>query len=134
MDRETLEQQSSQVSRTIVTEVAETGEPVVTTNAQADPRFHAQESVVSYSLRSILCVPVVNKVGKVIGQAQDRHDLRGGGNNKVVFSWEPIKSTTKTNDDLSQCSIIHIDIARPVGPPNINLWLVVSMNIVVKHC
>lgn len=58
MDRETLEQQSSQVSRTIVTEVAETGEPVVTTNAQADPRFHAQESVVSYSLRSILCVPL----------------------------------------------------------------------------
>jgi len=58
MDQETLEQRSSQVSRTIVTEVAETGEPVVTTNAQADPRFHAQESVVSYSLRSILCVPL----------------------------------------------------------------------------
>jgi PAS domain S-box-containing protein len=58
MDRETLEHRSSQVSRTIVTKVAETGEPVVTTNAQADPRFHAQESVVSYSLRSILCVPL----------------------------------------------------------------------------
>jgi PAS domain S-box-containing protein len=58
MDRETLEQESSQVSRTIVTEVAETGKPVVTTNAQADPRFQAQESVVSYSLRSILCVPL----------------------------------------------------------------------------
>jgi len=58
MDRETLEQQSSEISRTIVTEVAETGTPVVTTNAQADPRFQAQESVVSYSLRSILCVPL----------------------------------------------------------------------------
>jgi PAS domain S-box-containing protein len=58
MDQSTLEQRSSLVSRTIVTEVAETGEPVVTTNAQADPRFHAQESVVSYSLRSILCVPL----------------------------------------------------------------------------
>jgi PAS domain S-box-containing protein len=58
MDRETLEQQSSQVSRTIVVQVAETGDAVVTTNAQADPRFHARESVVSYSLRSILCVPL----------------------------------------------------------------------------
>jgi transcriptional regulator with GAF, ATPase, and Fis domain len=58
MDAGTFEQRSSQVSSTIVTEVAETGEPVVTTNAQADPRFHAQESVVSYSLRSILCVPL----------------------------------------------------------------------------
>jgi PAS domain S-box-containing protein len=58
LDRETLERDSSLVSRTIVTEVAETGEPVLTTNAQRDPRFHAQESVVSYSLRSILCVPL----------------------------------------------------------------------------
>jgi len=38
--------------------VAESGEPVVTMNAQSDPRFAATESIISYNLRSILCVPL----------------------------------------------------------------------------
>lgn len=59
MDRETIEKsQSFEISRSIVRAVASSGEPVVTTNALADPRFAAQESVVSYNLRSILCVPL----------------------------------------------------------------------------
>ena len=75
--RETLNQQSFQVSRTIVNRVAETGEPVVTTNAQADPRFQAQQSVVSYSLRSILCVPLRSK-GQVIGVMYADNRIRAG--------------------------------------------------------
>ncbi len=68
LDRETISGSSFEISRTIVNAVAREGEPVVTTNAQADPRFRAQESVVSYSLRSILCVPlkVKQKVTGVI--------------------------------------------------------------------
>ena len=61
LDRETISGSSFEISRTIVNAVANEGEPVVTTNAQADPRFRAQESVVSYSLRSILCVPLKAK-------------------------------------------------------------------------
>ncbi len=61
LDRETISGSSFEISRTIVNTVAREGEPVVTTNAQADPRFRAQESVVSYSLRSILCVPLKAK-------------------------------------------------------------------------
>ena len=66
LDREAISGSSFEISRTIVNTVANEGEPVVTTNAQADPRFQAQESVVSYSLRSILCVPLKAK-GKVTG-------------------------------------------------------------------
>lgn len=59
MDRETIEKSASfEISRTIVKSVAESGEPVVTMNAQSDPRFAAQESIISYNLRSILCVPL----------------------------------------------------------------------------
>ncbi len=58
VDRETLDSSSFQVSRTIVDQVASEGVAVATTNAQADPRFAAQESIVAYSLRSILCVPL----------------------------------------------------------------------------
>jgi signal transduction histidine kinase len=68
MDRTTIEGSSFSISRTIVQRVAEKRQPVVTTNARQDPRFRAQESVVSYKLRSILCVPlrVKDKVTGVI--------------------------------------------------------------------
>lgn len=59
MDRETIEKSESfQISRSIVQRVASTGEPVVTMNAQEDDRFSAQQSIISYRLRSILCVPL----------------------------------------------------------------------------
>ncbi|GIV80950.1 MAG: hypothetical protein KatS3mg051_0304 [Anaerolineae bacterium] len=58
LDRETLERGEFIVSRTIVRQVAETGQPVLTTNAQADPAYSTQESVVIHALRSILCVPL----------------------------------------------------------------------------
>lgn len=58
MDRETIASSSFEISRSIVKQVAATGQPVLTTNAQMDPRFKAQESVIGYNLRSILCVPL----------------------------------------------------------------------------
>ncbi len=62
MDKETIEKSASfEISRSIVKTVAETGAPVVTMNAQSDPRFAAQESIISYNLRSILCVPLKHK-------------------------------------------------------------------------
>ena len=53
-----LEEESLKVSRTIVRRVAESGEPILTTNAQADPRFLGQVSVAAFQLRSILCAPL----------------------------------------------------------------------------
>ncbi len=58
LDQETIERGSFTVSRSVVNEVAQSGQPIVTTNAQNDPRFSDQESIVSYALRSILCVPL----------------------------------------------------------------------------
>jgi PAS domain S-box-containing protein len=58
INRETIEESTFEISRSIVRSVAETAIPVVTTNAQADPRFATQESIISYNLRSILCVPL----------------------------------------------------------------------------
>lgn len=54
------------LSMTIVHKVEKTGEVIITTNAQEDPRFENQMSVFAYKLRSILCVPLKIK-NKVIG-------------------------------------------------------------------
>ncbi len=57
-EQESLEPSEFEISRTIVDRVASEGQPVLTTNAQEDPRFGGQESIVAYNLRSILCVPL----------------------------------------------------------------------------
>ena len=56
-----LEEDAFLVSKTIVRKVAESGEPILTTNAQQDPRFEGQVSVTAYQLRSILCAPLTLK-------------------------------------------------------------------------
>jgi putative nucleotidyltransferase with HDIG domain len=53
-----LDEEAFKVSRSVVRKVVETNAPVLTTNAQADPRFDGQMSVAAFQLRSILCVPL----------------------------------------------------------------------------
>ena len=48
MDQANLDGTDFSISKTIVRRVAETGEPVLTTNAQEDPRFEQQKSVVAH--------------------------------------------------------------------------------------
>lgn len=57
-EQESIDSSEFAISRTIVNRVASEGKPVVTTNAQEDPRFGGQESIIAYNLRSILCVPL----------------------------------------------------------------------------
>ena len=66
MDQETIERSASfEISRSIVRSVWQSGDPVVTMNAQEDARFSAQESIISYNLRSILCVPLKLKESSI---------------------------------------------------------------------
>ncbi len=51
MAQETLQLDEMKVSRTVIQTVVEEGEAVVTTNAQLDPRFSQQESVLTHNLR-----------------------------------------------------------------------------------
>lgn len=64
--QETLDADDMEVSRTLIQSVVAGGEGVVTTDAQSDPRFAEQESVVFYNLRSVLCAPLKTR-GKIIG-------------------------------------------------------------------
>jgi len=61
LDQVNLDQDEFKVSKTVVHRVAESGEPILTTNAQQDPRFDGQVSIAAYHLRSILCVPLILK-------------------------------------------------------------------------
>lgn len=57
-EQESLHPSEFAISRTVIKRVLESGEAVLTTNAQEDPRFGSQDSIIAYNLRSILCVPL----------------------------------------------------------------------------
>jgi PAS domain S-box-containing protein len=77
IDRQVLDTEDGQVSRSIVERVAREHTPVVTTNAQEDPRFKNQESIISFNLRSILCVPLRVK-GETIGVIYADNRIKSG--------------------------------------------------------
>lgn len=76
-EQESLDPSDTALSRTIVNQVLAGGRPILTTNAQQDPRFDAQESVISLNLRSILCVPLILK-DTIIGVLYADNRLREG--------------------------------------------------------
>ena len=76
-EQESINPDEFAVSRTIIQKVIEAGEPILTTNAQEDPRFGAQESVVAFNLRSILCVPLKVK-DVLIGVIYADNRIRSG--------------------------------------------------------
>jgi len=64
--QETLLQKDMEVSRTAIHTVLESGQGLLTSNAQTDPRFSERDSVIFYAIRSILCAPLLSR-GHTIG-------------------------------------------------------------------
>jgi adenylate cyclase len=76
-EQESINPNEFAISRTIIQRVIDSGEPVLTTNAQEDPRFGGHESIVAYNLRSILCVPLKAKT-EMIGVIYADNRIRTG--------------------------------------------------------
>lgn len=76
-EQESINSKESSTSRTIITRVIESGETILTTDAQEDPRFGAQESIIAHNMRSILCVPLKVK-NELIGVIYADNRIRSG--------------------------------------------------------
>lgn len=55
----TIEPDRFNISRTILTEVARSGQPVIAQDALLDPAYGAKASIAAQATRSILCVPLI---------------------------------------------------------------------------
>jgi PAS domain S-box-containing protein len=75
--QESIKAGEAATSRTVVERVIESGEAIVTTNAQEDQRFSGRASVVALNLRSILCVPLKVK-NELIGVIYADNRIRTG--------------------------------------------------------
>src|SRR5258708_11582978 len=76
-DQATLDSNAFALSRTVTSNVLRTGQAIVTTNAQEDPRFAGQQSVVANALRSIMASPLRVR-GAVIGVTYVDNRVRTG--------------------------------------------------------
>ena len=74
---DTIEGGKRVVSASIINQVAESGEPLLTDNATADSSINNSDSIVGFALRSILAVPLKVR-GEVIGVAYCDNRIIGG--------------------------------------------------------
>jgi HD-GYP domain-containing protein (c-di-GMP phosphodiesterase class II) len=59
MDRTTIDADGFKTSRTLVGQVIETKEPVLSSNAMMDPRFANTKTVTMNEIRSVMAVPII---------------------------------------------------------------------------
>jgi PAS domain S-box-containing protein len=64
--QEMLAESRFEISHSVMDEVVQTGQPVITINAQDDPRFADKGSVMKYALRSVMAAPLTVH-GKITG-------------------------------------------------------------------
>jgi signal transduction histidine kinase len=77
VEQETIGGAVPQFSRTVVEQVIQKGEPLLTDDAQEDERFAGEKSVTALSLRSLICAPLRVR-GRVIGAAFVDNRLQAG--------------------------------------------------------
>ncbi|GAB4572218.1 MAG: hypothetical protein Kow0077_10990 [Anaerolineae bacterium] len=88
MNKEDLETPEFHYSTTIVNQVVKTGQPLLTSNAEHDPRFALGQSIIALGLRSCMCVPLRVK-NRLIGLVYVDNALRSG-----VFQQEDLDLLT----------------------------------------
>ncbi len=102
LDQETLASDAFALSRTVTTGVLQSGQAIVTTNAQEDPRFAGQQSVVTHALRSIMASPLRVR-GSIIGVVYVDNRIRSG-----IFSEKDLEVL----DTFAGQAAVSIDNAR----------------------
>jgi signal transduction histidine kinase len=60
-DRGEVDSAQIEISHGVIRRVLASREPVVTTNAQEDPRFQTSHSIITYQIRSVLATPLIAK-------------------------------------------------------------------------
>ncbi len=112
-DKETLDSDAAGFSRGVINAAMEHGQPILTTNAQADERFQAMKSVFSQSLRSIMVIPLIlrdqtlgvlyadNRIG-VGNFSQDTIPIITAFANQAAIAIENAKAFGKVKADLDE--------------------------------
>ncbi|EMI19527.1 protein serine/threonine phosphatase with GAF(s) sensor(s) [Rhodopirellula maiorica SM1] len=72
------ESETVRISRTIIREVMKTGEAILSLDASEDTRFDSSQSIADFSIRSMICAPLIDGSGQSFGALQI-DSLKGRG-------------------------------------------------------
>ncbi len=76
--RRKSEEENARISRTIVNEAIKQKQAILSADAATDARFEMSQSIADFRIRSMMCAPMVNSEGTVLGVIQiDTLDQRG---------------------------------------------------------
>lgn len=114
VDGESIRRAILKVSLTFAEQVAETGEPMTTVNAQSDDRFKAARSVHQLALTSILCLPV-RIFGKVVAVIYLDHRFKA-----AAFPPEVVRLMMALADQLA-VSMLYIDRVKALEGRNVEV-------------
>lgn len=64
------ETKTVRISRTIILQVMESGQAILSLDASEDSRFHAAESIADFSIKSMMCAPLSDGNGNIFGALQ----------------------------------------------------------------
>jgi len=114
IEQETLLSKNMEISHTVLESVLKSGEGVVTTDAQTDPRFAKHGSVMFYALRSLMCAPLVVR-GRGIG---------------VIYVDNRAQSGLFTRDDLELLNAFAVQAAIAID--NAHLYTQTDQALVAR--
>ncbi len=63
-------EETVRISRTIIGQVMQSKEAILSRDAASDERFEMSQSIVNFPIRSVLCAPLVNSDGEALGVIQ----------------------------------------------------------------
>jgi serine phosphatase RsbU (regulator of sigma subunit) len=64
------ETETVRISRTIIHQVIDSGEPILSLDASEDSRFDSSQSIADFSIKSMICAPLVDAGGTAFGVLQ----------------------------------------------------------------
>ena len=86
----TIDKSAFKISRSTVERVVRTREPLLTDDAQMDVALKAQESIMAYGIRSIMCVPLIvrdNCIGAVYVDSRINANLFGSKHRDLLMAF-----------------------------------------------
>lgn len=100
------------ISQSIVERVLHTGNQVVTTDAQADPRFNAELSIIIQQIRSIICVPLrvrATTIGVIYLDSRVLPNLFGMSDPELLMSFANLAGPAIENARLFSEERAHVN-------------------------
>jgi len=73
------------------------------------------------------------QIVQIVGQAEDGHDFRSGGNVKSGFTRDTLQHAAQTHHDITQGAVVHVDHPFPGDAAGVDGLIGIMINFIVEE-